>query len=250
MAESEGETRYDSALIVSTKSGDGNEIVELEQGTKEQDVREIINVRQEGSEKAEKTSTAAAATAEKKAAKIERLKSGFRICKPQGTFLSPNMARNSTCTTSNMVSPQPQVVVRVEDLSVVPTPPSVSSSFALASPQLPYHYPNDTTSTNTYNRPTSPVKPLAERRAIIVTVSTLSNENGDHSYSTTANKKANPINLNDIFCNPVVEGFSGKSSSSQHTVDRTTAVPPVSAIIVCMIPLVLTASQQACCESG
>ncbi|XP_071723537.1 protein DYAD-like [Rutidosis leptorrhynchoides] len=45
---------------------------------------------------------------EEKAERIQRLKSGFRICKPQGSFLWPNMT---------IVSPQ-----------MVPTPPSVSSS--------------------------------------------------------------------------------------------------------------------------
>lgn len=33
--------------------------------------------------------------AEEKAAKLQKLKSGFRICKPQGTFLWPNMAPNN-----------------------------------------------------------------------------------------------------------------------------------------------------------
>lgn len=204
---------------MSKESGAGKEIVELQQGTKEQEVQGV-NVGEGGSAKAEKT---AAAPAEKKAEKIERLKSGFRICKPQGTFLWPNMARNNcnnnTGINDNIVSPQ--VVVQVEDLFVVPTPPSVSSSTALAPPQLPCH---PTTHTTNYPPPASPVKPLAERRAVTVTVSTLSNENADHSYFTTANKKTAPINLNDIPCNHV-EVLSGNPSSSP---PATTVIPRVS----------------------
>lgn len=80
---------------------------------------------------------------EDKAAKIERLKSGFRICKPQGTFLWPNMA----------TSPQSSSVVHLKDLLVVRTPPSASSATSAAHlllPCKPHH-------------PASPVKPLAER---------------------------------------------------------------------------------------
>ncbi|KAG5615205.1 hypothetical protein H5410_015029 [Solanum commersonii] len=72
--------------------------------------------------------------AEGKAAKIQRLKSGFRLCKPQGSFLWPNMVRKSSgCNMS------PQVVVQVEDLHMVQTPPSVSSSTAIAPPSLLPH---------------------------------------------------------------------------------------------------------------
>ncbi|KAL0292994.1 UNVERIFIED_CONTAM: protein DYAD [Sesamum calycinum] len=133
------------------------------------------------------SSAAAAAAAEEKAAKIQRLKSGFRICKPQGTFLWPNMVKdnnniNSSC--SKILSPQ--VVVQVE----VPTPPSVSSSTASAPPQLPYtHSP-------------SVVKPLAEKRAVTVTVSSIPNhEDGAKNYSTTTTAS---INLNDAPSNPNV----------------------------------------------
>lgn len=99
----------------------------------------------EGEHGGEKAKAAAAAA---KAAKIERLKSGFRICKPQGTFLWPNMA-----------SP-PQMMAQLDDLLVVPTPPSVSSSPPLPHYLLPPPSPN------------SPVKPLAQRRAVPVNVST------------------------------------------------------------------------------
>ncbi|KAL3521401.1 hypothetical protein ACH5RR_019550 [Cinchona calisaya] len=207
--------RSNSALIVSKeKSGAEKEIIEVEQGKKGQEVQEVVNVGEEGgSEKAEKAAAAAADTAEKKAAKIERLKSGFRICKPQGTFLWPNMARNN-----NMVVSPHQVAVQqlVEDLFVVPTPPSVSSSTALAPPQLPAASP--------------PVKkPMAERRAVTaLTVSTLSSNdqqiNADHSYSSiiSTSKKATPINLNDI-PPPAQLVLSCTNPSSVVT---TTVIPP------------------------
>ncbi|KAL2550111.1 protein DYAD-like [Forsythia ovata] len=114
----------------------------------------------EVSAKAEKRLGTAAAG--EKAEHLQRLKSGFRICKPQGTFLWPNMVKSN--------SSSPQVVVQVE----VPTPTSVSSSSASAPLQiLPYH-----------RYPTSPVKPLVERRAVAVTVSTASNS---PSYEDGAN---------------------------------------------------------------
>ncbi|XP_031280233.1 protein DYAD-like [Pistacia vera] len=53
---------------------------------------------------------------EDKAAKIKRLKSGFRICKPQGSFMWPDM----TISVKD--------VIPLDDLIMVPTPPSVSSS--------------------------------------------------------------------------------------------------------------------------
>ncbi|XP_028770834.1 protein DYAD-like [Neltuma alba] len=68
--------------------------------------------------------------AEDRAAKIERLKSGFRICQPQGTFIWPK---------TNITAPQ-------DDHVVVPTPSSASSS--------------------AFPEPSSLVKPLAERRPI------------------------------------------------------------------------------------
>lgn len=211
--------------------------VNLEHGTTEKEVQEVVNVRDEekaASAKAEKTATAA--IPEEKAAKIERLKSGFRICKPQGTFLWPNMARNNTVTattsSSNMASPQ--VVVQVEDLFVVPTPPSVSSSTGLVPPQLPYH-PNNT---NNNICPASPVKPLAERCAVTVTVSTLSNDKGDNSYSTTTTttsrkNKQSSINLNDIPSNPIV-GFWGNPLPL--------VMPRVSTIIYCQSVLISSES--------
>eukprot|EP00257_Ricinus_communis_P019161 XP_015578072.1 protein DYAD [Ricinus communis] len=96
--------------------------------------------------------TKSAAPTEDKAAKIERLKSGFRICKPQGTFLWPNKGISS-----------PQVVVQFEDLFSVPTPPSVSSTSAAQTHLLSATVPSDCPN------PTSPpMKPLAEKRPVTI----------------------------------------------------------------------------------
>lgn len=56
------------------------------------------------------------------------VRSGFRICKPQGTFLWPN----------NGGSMSPQVQMQVEDLLAVPTPTSASSA---TSPPNPFQLP-------------------------------------------------------------------------------------------------------------
>ncbi|KAJ6962744.1 protein DYAD-like [Populus alba x Populus x berolinensis] len=98
--------------------------------------------------------TKSAAPTEDRAAKIERLKSGFRVCKPQGSFLWPDM------TTS---TPHPQGAVQLQDLIAVHTPPSVSStspkqSYLLFTPHGPRH--------------TSPVKASAERRPVTISRST------------------------------------------------------------------------------
>lgn len=150
----------------------------------------------------ESVSTGEKTAAEEKAAKLQKLKSGFRICKPQGTFLWPNMAPN------NGSSP---VVVQVEDLFMVHTPPSVSSSTASAPPQLPYHHP-----------PTSPIRPVPERRAVTVTVKTACSndqQNANHGYSSTtiiASPRSNSttlINLNDI---PDTDGAFTTAATKLH----------------------------------
>ncbi|XP_020549178.1 protein DYAD-like [Sesamum indicum] len=205
----EERARKDSALMVPTETHiKEKKPMAREPKSKQQEVQALIAAGEETSEldkdqnKGGSVAAAAAETeksaggsvaaaAEEKAAKIQRLKSGFRICKPQGTFLWPNMVKdnnnniNSSC--SKIMSPQ--VVVQVE----VPTPPSVSSSTASAPPQLPYtHSP-------------SVVKPLAEKRAVTVTVSTVSkvpnHEDGAKNYSTTTTAS---INLNDAPSNPNV----------------------------------------------
>lgn len=134
--------------------------------------------------------------AEEKAAKIQRLKSGFRICKPQGTFLWPNMVKdtNNNCNSCSINNSSSFVQVQVE----VPTPPSVSSS--TVPPQLPYgggHY-------HQYQPPppASIVKPLAAKRAVTVTVSTVSKDQsyediGDAINNSCATNTPTLVNLND-----------------------------------------------------
>ncbi|KAL4595568.1 hypothetical protein ACB092_12G101400 [Castanea dentata] len=104
-----------------------------------------------GEEQEDKGGDKAAVTTatEDKAAKIKKLKSGFRICKPQGSFLWPK---------SNMMT-SPQSMVHLEDHLVVSTPPSASST-TLKSHLLPPYKPH------LGPHPTSPVKPLAERRPV------------------------------------------------------------------------------------
>lgn len=103
-----------------------------------------------GEEQEDKGGDKAAVTTatEDKAAKIKKLKSGFRICKPQGSFLWPK---------SNMIT-SPQSMVHLED-HLVSTPPSASST-TLKSHLLPPYKPH------LGPHPTSPVKPLAERRPV------------------------------------------------------------------------------------
>ncbi|KAL7146568.1 hypothetical protein ABFS83_06G050300 [Erythranthe nasuta] len=140
--------------------------VAKESKSKEQEVQALnAAISSDENKTAEKEKTAA----EEKAARLQRLKSGFRICKPQGTFLWPNMVNNGT-------------------------PPSVSSSTASAPPQLPFHH-----------HPASLVKPLAEKRAVAVTVSAASKgpnyEDGSNNYSTTTTAL---INLNDLPTNQTI----------------------------------------------
>ncbi|XP_022929009.1 protein DYAD-like [Cucurbita moschata] len=111
------------------------------------------------------------AKTEDKAAKIRRLKSGFRICKPQGTFLWPNMA----------MSPHSVMQQVQDDPVVVPTPPSASST--TAAPRLSL-----SPSPSTGPHPTSPVKPLARRPVGTTTTTTISN----------LTRRPNLINLNEV----------------------------------------------------
>ncbi|CAL5366882.1 unnamed protein product [Camellia sinensis] len=219
----EEETKLDSsALMVATECCTEKEKKKVGENGKQQEVGT------EGADNQSKTNTAAERTAaEQKAAKIQRLKSGFRICKPQGTFLWPNMAsnnnKNSNANTSMLSSSQ--VVVQVEDLLVVPTPPSVSSSTASAPPQLPFHRHH-------HHHPSSPVKPLAERRAVTVTVSAIGNPNVSTTTTTTTtttstitNKTSSTLlNLNDFPTTNPGDGFCGTPSTRQ-TVNNTTLTP-------------------------
>ncbi|XP_045800356.1 protein DYAD-like isoform X2 [Trifolium pratense] len=121
---------------------------------------------------------------EDRAAKIERLKSSFRICKPRGTFMWPNMSMS------------PQVVANLDEHTMVLTPGSASSS-TTAPPKLisKSQTPNLLLSLPC---PSSPVKPLAERRAVSIT--TLAHVTGPFSpplETTTITKSSSSINLNE-----------------------------------------------------
>ncbi|KAG8638516.1 hypothetical protein MANES_14G037800v8 [Manihot esculenta] len=156
--------------------------------------------------------------ADDKAAKIERLKSGFRICKPQGTFLWPNMVISS-----------PQVVVQLEDLFAVPTPPSVSSTSATQPHLLPAPPPQ-----HDEPIPTSPLKPLAEKGPVTIALPTAVSRQihssddvygpqyENSSISTTSATSTNTttitsqINLNEPPCNIQNDnGLTGSHSQGQ-----------------------------------
>lgn len=125
---------------------------------------------------------------ETKSAKIQRLKSSFQICKPKGTFMWPNMSLS------------PHVMAYLDEQhTMVPTPTSASSSTTSApkfvSKSIPY--------------PSSPVKPLAERRP--VSTATLTHVTGPISphishpletpkstLTTTITKNAFSMNLNEF----------------------------------------------------
>ncbi|XVE56415.1 hypothetical protein DITRI_Ditri04bG0007100 [Diplodiscus trichospermus] len=157
------------------------------------------------SPKLPRTRRNAVATKEDKAAKIERLKSGFRICKPQGTFLWPNMVVSR------------QVVIPINDLLAIPTPPSVGSSTTTAPCLIPGLQ-------ELRPQPTSTVKPLAERLNTVANFSPTPvcrhppplplEVTTVNTTSTTT--ETNPINLNDIPCNLHDHGFYG-SHSQGHT---------------------------------
>ncbi|CAN4080732.1 unnamed protein product [Withania somnifera] len=218
----EEKERSISTLMLSTEK-------QVEQGSEKQGVQAVEVAMERSKVAADQTKQLTsinprkakntAPTVEGKAAKIQRLKSGFRLCKPQGSFLWPNMVRKSSG--GNM---SPQVVVQVEDLHMVQTPPSVSSSTAIAPPSLlPYM------NTNFHkNNPASPVKPVPERRAVTVTVSTISSETcydaGDNMNYSTGNKTTTLINLNDVPLN-VGEGFR-QAPTSRQTITTTTTVMP------------------------
>ncbi|XP_073294263.1 protein DYAD-like [Primulina huaijiensis] len=169
---------------------------------KQPQVQEISTVGDERSDFGEKPAFRSSPLGDQKAAKIQRLKSGFRICKPQGTFLWPNMVKNYSTPCANM-SPQPdQVLVQVEVptppsvSSPVPTPPSVSSSTASAPPQLPYQH---------LLHPSPPVKPFAERGAVAVSLPTVPKgtnieDVGANTFSTATviNQKRVPNSPNHV----------------------------------------------------
>ncbi|XP_031479880.1 protein DYAD-like [Nymphaea colorata] len=93
--------------------------------------------------------------------------SGFRVCKPHGTFLWPSMA-SKLGTANNNLSPSPHLVA--EDILTFP-PPSASSGTA-DSP------------TSTQHQALSPVKPLPRIRAAVAKASLVVPENAGEVDST------------------------------------------------------------------
>jgi hypothetical protein len=127
---------------------------------------------------------------EDRAAKIRRLKSGFQICKPRGTFKWPNMSMS------------PHVVANLDEHTMVLTPGAASSS-TTSPPKL-------ISKSQTHNLPlslpcpSSPVKPLAERRAVsTTTLAQVSrpfsppSEIPKSTINTTTTKSSSSINLNE-----------------------------------------------------
>ncbi|KAL3755922.1 hypothetical protein ACJRO7_002899 [Eucalyptus globulus] len=179
--ESEETTMPSSTMNPRTK---GSSETELELGAEERKKKLADAVRTDESEKGpegqeqedklhyqDKITATITTGIEDKAAKIERLKSGFRICKPQGTFLWP----------STTTSPPSELVLSVQDLLVAPTPPSVSSS--TTSPPL---------------LPTSPVKPLAEKRLVNLAALPTTTIIPTHLLSVPMTSPRSLINLNEV----------------------------------------------------
>lgn len=115
-----------------------------EQGHKNSETKETTGEAERSSEGIQRKAGSRWPATEDRAAKIERLKSGFQICKPQGTFIWPKMAIMS-----------PQDVVQLDDHIGVPTPSSACSS---SLPEV--------------SKPSSFFRPLAERRPISSTTLT------------------------------------------------------------------------------
>ncbi|GKV17548.1 hypothetical protein SLEP1_g28038 [Rubroshorea leprosula] len=176
---------------------------EKEKGAKSGEEQNISQIEEETQPPAPATITKAVETTENKAAKIERLKSGFRICKPQGSFLWPNMALS------------PQVVVPLGGLLAVHNPPSVSSSTA-----------------SEQQRPNSTVKPLAEWRPVNVSSSPKSVKatpppsprlpSPETTPTTIITTKTTLINLNEIPGNNNKTRIFGSSNPSHSTASAVT----------------------------
>lgn len=184
-----------------------------DKGNKAEEARE--EEEEDGEEEQEGEPTNAAAVAdEDKTAKRQRLKSGFRVCRPQGTFLWPNSTTTSTAGGNGSTIPTStanrnngKVVVHVEDLFLVPTPPSTSSSSSSA-PPLPFPpppspLPPSPLSSQAINRraPTSPVKPLAERRTASTFSTTVpAGSAGEEKALLNLNEAPPPAATSTIFC--------------------------------------------------
>ncbi|THG18922.1 hypothetical protein TEA_007251 [Camellia sinensis var. sinensis] len=108
----------DTSLLVPFKSDLDSSFITLEKYTEQlmvisEYMSRIEEVGTKGADNQSQTSTAVERTAaEEKAVKIQRLKSGFRICKPQGTFLWPNMVSNNNnkCNTITSMLSSSQTV--------------------------------------------------------------------------------------------------------------------------------------------
>ncbi|XP_050224474.1 protein DYAD [Mercurialis annua] len=140
---------------------------------------------------------------EDKAAKIERLKSGFKICKPQGSFIWPNNNNNK--------------MVQFEDMIFsLPTPPSVSSTSA----SQPHLLLPATPATST----SPPVKkPLAEKGPVTITTLSSAVTTYDQSSKTTdlINLNEPPTNQNDN----ISPQTHGQPSSFPVTYQRRNSTP-------------------------
>ena len=119
---------------------------------------------------------AATVTAETKAEKIQRLKSSFRIYRPQGTFLWPNMVTYTESDDPNVVQLQ--------------TPPSASSSNLSPVPNLRLNLSK--TQPGSYS--VSPIKPVPLRFA---TLSSISEGSPSLNPPCPTNPSASLINLNE-----------------------------------------------------
>ncbi|KAJ6426796.1 hypothetical protein OIU84_022397 [Salix udensis] len=157
--------------------------------------------------------TKSAAPPEDRTAKIERLKSGFRICKPQGSFLWPDMITST---------PHPQVAAHLQDLIAVHTPPSVSStspkqSYLLFTPPSQTHGP----------RQASPVMASAERRSVIVPQSTASMRRAAFPLLLPSTPLSKPalINLNEPLNTTQTDDYGLFCWSHSHANAQTSPCP-------------------------
>ncbi|KAF5197468.1 Ameiotic-like protein [Thalictrum thalictroides] len=142
--------------------------------------------------------------AEERAERRERLRSGFRICKPQGTFLWPSNSSAGNSSSTNVLSPH-QVLV--------PTPPSVTSANTSA-PRLFLPPPPPSAS------PVEPL-PLAEKPPVIkipISSSSTSYDHGDKVSTTNTSLHLHPNQLG-------FRGTPSPTSCSAHQ-QRTAMVLP------------------------
>ncbi|KAL2893069.1 Protein DYAD [Bienertia sinuspersici] len=139
----EGKIRWLKDAVTVTKEDKHNQFLLMAEKEKDKKTAAINDQITEDKQSATTTTTAA----EEKEKRRQKLKSGFRICKPQGTFLWPSQIAAAAASSSSPSSPS-QVAVNLEDLLGFPTPPSVSSSccskppFFLSAPPLQQQPPS------------------------------------------------------------------------------------------------------------